>query len=120
MTNVSSLLIGWLTIASFIMYIGARAVMRRQIRSGESGPAVQLSAALSIHGFSSIPAFIATLVAGDKPQVNIVVIMLWTTWTGWLIAKTVVIKVVGRLELALCCYALWVPVWFVWRYGTWT
>lgn len=118
MTDFSSLLLGWLCLASAIMVFGSRKVMHRQRRSGErwiSSMPLQLSTALYIHGLSAIPAFLATLIAGTKPVSDPSTYLLWATWSGWLIAKSMVIRVTGHLQFALALYSLWAVVWIAWR-----
>ena len=118
MTDISSLLLGLLCIAALIMAFGARQIMAAQRTDGErwlSSMPLQLSTAIYIHGLCSIPAFAATLIAGDKPVTDPIVYLLWSTWAGWLGAKTMVIRVTGHLQLAMCLYALWVVVWATWR-----
>lgn len=118
MADLSSLILGMLCLAAAIMAYGSRVVMKRQKVSGGSwvtNMPLQLSTAFYLHGLSSIPAFVATLVAGTRPVTDPATYLLWTTWVGWLVAKTMVIRVTGNLELALCSYAMWAVVWAVWR-----
>lgn len=118
MTDVSSLLLGWLCLASIIMAFGSRLVMKAQRVAGErwiTSMPLQLSTAIYIHGMSAVPAFLATLLAGNKPISDPIVYLLWATWLGWLVAKTMVIKVTGHLQMALALYALWAAIWAVWR-----
>jgi len=119
MTHVSALLLGLLAVAAVVMSYGAFMTLRHQIKAGDTwstSPAMQLSVAIFIHGFSAIPVFLSTLLAPDKPQVNIVMILLWAGWSGWFIAKTLVIKITGYLEAAMWLYTLWLILWFYWRF----
>lgn len=118
MTDVSSLVLGWLCIASALMAFGARKVMKAQRVAGErwgDSPPMQLSTAIYIHGLSAIPAFLATLLAGSKPISDPTVYLVWATWLGWLVAKTMVIRVTGYTHLAIALYVLWALIWAAWR-----
>lgn len=120
MTDVSALLLGLLMLASFTMCVGAFRVMRRQRLSGDTwrdSEAYRLSVAICIHGLSAIPAFLATLIAEDRPQMSTALVLMWATWGGWLVSKSVIIQITGLLRLALVLYGMWALVWFIWRFS---
>lgn len=118
MIDISRLILGLLAIASMVMCVGSFVVLSAQIKAGDtfrSSKAVRLSAAICLHGLGAIPLFVATLFAGDRPNLDPTVYLLWGTWTIWLVAKTMVIEVSGKLQLAMCLYAVWTLIWVAWR-----
>lgn len=118
MTDGGFLFLGWLCIASALMAFGAHRVLKAQRVAGErwgNSPPMQLSTAILIHGLSSIPAFAATLLAGTKEVSDPTTYLIWATWMGWLVAKTLVIRVTGYTRLAFGLYGLWLVVWLIGR-----
>lgn len=119
MTHVTALLLGLLGVAAVVMSYGAFITLRHQIRAGDTwanSPALQLSVAIFVHGASAIPVFLSVLLAPDKPQMNTMLVLLWSGYSGWIVAKTLVIKITGYLEAALWLYVVWVLFWFYWRF----
>ena len=118
MIDISRLLLGLLAIASMVMSVSSLVILWAQVRSGDtfrSSKSVRLSAAIAIHGAGAIPLLIATWIAGDRTTFDPSVYLIWATWTIWLVAKTLVIEVSGKLQLAMCLYSLWVLIWVAWR-----
>ncbi|MEW9855940.1 hypothetical protein [Novosphingobium sp. M1R2S20] len=117
MTNVSAWLLGLLSIASVLMCVLLFPVVAGEWKAGDwrRNKAFWLAAALWVHPIGAIIMFVATMASGVRYEEGLILYGLWTAWGLWLAAKTMVIHVNGRLQLALALYALWSILLIAWR-----
>lgn len=117
MSLPTSWLFGALAIASLIMCYGLWPIVRAEASEHRwwGNRAFWLSFALWSHGAGAVVIFGALLFAQVDYSRGLVLYLLWLGWTMWLISKTTVIHVTGRLQLAAALYVLWTLVWIAWR-----
>ena len=105
-------LTGMLAIASAIMCIGlwplVKAEWRKTDESWWRNRAFKLALALYIHGMGAIILFASIpLTASDTVDAAVALYLLWGVFGLWLVAKTLIISVTGRLKLCAVLFAAW-------------
>lgn len=117
MSLPTSWLFGALAIASIIMCFGLWPIVRKEmVGSWWGSRSFWLSAALLTHGVGAVAIFTSLLFAHiDYSGGTFMFYMLWLGWTLWLVSKTAVIHVTGRVQIAFALYALWTLMWAAWR-----
>jgi len=119
MSLPTSWLFGALAIASLIMCFGLWPIVRKEMIAEPgtwwSNRAFWLAFGLWFHGAGAVMIFGALLFAQVDYRGGTVLYLLWIGWSMWLLSKTAVIHVTGRIQLALALYLLWTLVWVAWR-----
>lgn len=127
MRATAAWLAGMLAISSIIMCIGIWPLLRMELNATHEpwrqNKALRLAFALWLHGAGSLVLFSSTLFAGLRMALGIervagtASVALWMAWlalTLWLVAKTMIVSVAGRLRLCLALYAVWTVVCVGW------
>ena len=102
-----------LAIASAIMCFGLWPLVKAEWRSSShirwwDNRAFKLALALYIHGMGAIILFASVpLTAPRKVDEAIALYLLWGVFGLWLVAKTLIISVTGRLKLCAVLFAAW-------------
>lgn len=127
MRATAAWLAGMLAISSIIMCIGVWPLLRMELHVADEpwrqNKALRLAFALWLHGAGSLVLFSSTLFAGLRQAIGVDrvadsgAVALWMVWcalTLWLVAKTMIVSVTGRLRLSLVLYAIWSVVCASW------
>jgi hypothetical protein len=128
MIPTATWLAGMLAIASVIMCIGIWPLLRAEIRESPTpmlkNKALRLAFALWLHGVGSVVLFTSTIFGALRQSLGIEIggpvssAALWLAWLAlglWLVAKTMIVAVSGRLRLCIALFVLWTAGCLVWR-----
>lgn len=104
-------LTGMLAIASAIMCIGLWPIVKSELRAEDvvwwRNKALRVSGALYIHGAGAVILFATIPLSSNGLMVGVSAYLLWAVLGLWLLAKTLVISVSGRLRFSLLAFAIW-------------
>jgi hypothetical protein len=119
MTPVSMWLLGLLGIASVLISYYLIPIVRLEYRSDERwwrNKAFRLSFGLWVHSFGAVDLIVATIVARVQDRNSLSLYLLWSAWALWIIAKNIIVAVVGRWEMSLALSLLWTAIIFATRF----
>jgi len=100
-----------LAIASAIMCIGLWPIVKAEFLAQDAvwwrNRALRISGALYIHGAGALVMFAAIPFAAKDVVLGITAYMLWAVLGLWLLAKTLIISISGRLTLTALAFTTW-------------
>jgi hypothetical protein len=118
---VTTWLFRMLAAASVLMCFWLWGTVRAEIHADNApwyrNKALRLSSALFIHGIGAVLLFASPLFQDVEQPVGIALFLLWGALALWLVAKLLIISVVGRLGVCLAVLGTWTVgriVWEVW------